>query len=41
MFELTKDQQELQLRSRAFAENELTGREDDIDESLDDRWDIC
>ncbi len=40
MFELTKDQQELQLRSRAFAENELTGRAADIDESQEYPWDI-
>ncbi len=40
MFELTKDQQELQLRARAFAVAELTGRAAEIDETQEYPWDI-
>ncbi len=40
MFELTKDQQELQLRARAFAEAELPGRAAQIDETQEYPWDI-
>ncbi|MHA1165407.1 MAG: acyl-CoA dehydrogenase family protein [Alphaproteobacteria bacterium] len=40
MFELTKDQTELQLRARIFAETELTGRAAEIDETQEYPWDI-
>lgn len=40
MFELTKDQKELQLRARAFAQAELTGRAAEIDETQEYPWDI-
>ena len=40
MFELTKDQKELQLRARTFAEAELTGRAAEIDETQEYPWDI-
>lgn len=40
MFELTGDYKELQLRARAFAQAELTGRAAEIDESQDYPWDI-
>ena len=40
MFELTKDQKELQLRARTFAETELVGRAAEIDESQEYPWDI-
>ncbi len=40
MFELTKDQKELQLRARTFAETELIVRAAEIDESQEYPWDI-
>jgi len=40
MFELTKDQKELQLRARTFAETELIVRAVEIDESQEYPWDI-
>ena len=40
MFELTKEQKELQLRARTFAEAELTTRAAEIDESQEYPWDI-
>jgi alkylation response protein AidB-like acyl-CoA dehydrogenase len=40
MFELTKEQKELQLRARAFAQAELTGRAAEIDETQEYPWDV-
>lgn len=40
MFELTGDHKELQLRARAFAQAELTGRAAEIDETQEYPWDI-
>lgn len=40
MFKLTGDYKELQLRARAFAQAELTGRAAEIDESQEYPWDI-
>lgn len=40
MFQLTPDQQELQMRARAFADGELPARAAEIDESTDYPWDI-
>ena len=40
MYELTGDYKELQLRARAFAQAELTGRAAEIDETQEYPWDI-